>query len=174
MARLANLRTSGYKTPRSHDAEVRNPDSWGHRPARQHHNQGARGSNAAAARASPQNPRVTRSASSEKAQAIARRHPEHVTLVEGDAAAAHPAISSVFLVTAPPGDEAQAVPLIDAAVEHGVRRIFFSSVDRGGDAHSWDNLTSIPHFAAKHRIELHLRDGPASTASASGGATTTP
>ncbi|RYP93523.1 hypothetical protein DL770_000407 [Monosporascus sp. CRB-9-2] len=98
---------------------------------------------------------LTRSASSEKARSFS----------------AHPAISSVFLVTAPPGDEAQAIPLIDAAVEHGVRRIVFSSVDRGGDARSWDNPTSIPHFAAKHRIELHLRD--ACAASAPGGAATT-
>ncbi|RYP47995.1 hypothetical protein DL768_006042 [Monosporascus sp. mg162] len=81
--------------------------------------------------------------------------------------------ASVFLVTAPPGDEAQAIPLIDAAVEHGVRHIVFSSVDRGGDARSWGNPTSIPHFAAKHRVELHLRDATACAVSAPGGAAAT-
>jgi len=34
----------------------------------------------------------------------------------------------------------------------------YSSVERGGDEKSWENPTLIPHFASKHRIELHLRE----------------
>ncbi len=110
---------------------------------------------------------LTRSANSEKAQGIIRRFQGlNITLVEGDTRApdsifaAHPGISAVFLVTVPSDEENQAFPLIDAAVAPGrqVRHIVFSSVDRGGDEASWDNETCVPHFAAKHKIERHLRD----------------
>lgn len=71
----------------------------------------------------------------------------------------HPTISSIFVVTVPPNDEAQALPLIEAATSHpSVDHIIFSSVDRGGDEVSWSQPTEIPHFAAKHRIELRLRE----------------
>ena len=108
---------------------------------------------------------LTRSASSPKADALKKRFP-NITLVEGDARApqpvfdAHPDIRSIFLVTTPPEEESQALPLIDVACSAAshVDHIVFSSVDRGGDALSWSTPTPVPHFAAKHRIELHLRD----------------
>ncbi|KAH7111657.1 hypothetical protein B0J13DRAFT_576651 [Dactylonectria estremocensis] len=90
---------------------------------------------------------LTRSISSPKSQALKSEHPNH------------PSISSVFVVTVPPNDEAQAIPLIEAAAatESQVDHIVFTSVDRGGDAASWSQPTEVPHFAAKHRIELRLQ-----------------
>lgn len=111
---------------------------------------------------------LTRSANSPKAQALSKEFPT-VTIVEGDVMnpdaifASHPNITSIFLVTIPPNDEEQALPMIDAAITHGVSHIVFSSVDRGGENLSWENPTTIPHFAAKHRIELHLRDATSNT-----------
>ncbi|KAK5054588.1 hypothetical protein LTR84_001479 [Exophiala bonariae] len=105
---------------------------------------------------------LTRSVASPKAQALLAKFPD-ITLVEGDSRdpqpllEEYPNIDSIFLVTVPPNDEQQSLGLIDAAVAHGVSHIVFSSVDRGGESISWDNPTSVPHFAAKHRIELHLR-----------------
>lgn len=105
---------------------------------------------------------LTRSLNTPKAQALQKSFPE-LTLVEGDVAnptaifTSQPSISSIFLVTVPPSDEEQALPMIDAAIAHGVPHIVFSSVDRGGEETSWTNPTTIPHFAAKHRIELHFR-----------------
>jgi uncharacterized protein YbjT (DUF2867 family) len=110
---------------------------------------------------------LTRSATSPHAHALLGKFA--VTMVEGSVSnpnalfASHPGISSIFLVTVPPNDEAQALPLIDAAIAHGIAHIVFSSVDRGGDEASWDNPTTIPHFAAKHMIELHLREAAVNT-----------
>ncbi|KAF5247311.1 hypothetical protein FANTH_6402 [Fusarium anthophilum] len=107
---------------------------------------------------------LTRSISSPKAQALQKEYPS-ITLVQGDTQTPqsifeqHPSISSVFIVTVPPNDEAQALPLIEAASSHAsVDHIVFSSVDCGGDEVSWTQPTEIPHFAAKHRIELRLRE----------------
>lgn len=110
---------------------------------------------------------LTRSAASPQAQALANKFP--VTIVEGDIRepdsflSPHAEISSIFLVTIPPNDEEQAIPLIDAAIARGTPYVVFSSVDRGGNEVSWDNLTTVPHFAAKHRIELYLRKATANT-----------
>ncbi|KAI1029300.1 hypothetical protein LB504_010734 [Fusarium proliferatum] len=107
---------------------------------------------------------LTRSIESPKAQALQAEYPR-IALVKGDTQTPqpifdqHPNISSVFVVTVPPNDEAQALPLIEAATSHpSVDHIVFSSVDRGGDEISWSQPTEIPHFAAKHRIELRLRE----------------
>ncbi|KXJ87873.1 hypothetical protein Micbo1qcDRAFT_167021 [Microdochium bolleyi] len=107
---------------------------------------------------------LTRSADAPKARALADKHPQLVELVQGDltdpAAVldAHSDIDAVFLVTVPPNDEAHGVAFIDAAIARGgIRHIVFSSVDRGGDDASWDRPTTVGHFAAKHRVELHLR-----------------
>ncbi|KAK4676213.1 hypothetical protein QC764_0086100 [Podospora pseudoanserina] len=73
-------------------------------------------------------------------------------------------VNSIFIVTTPAmggsklTEEEQALPLVDAAVEHGVKHIVFNSVERGGDGRSWENPTSVPHFLAKHNIEIYLRD----------------
>ncbi|KAF4970489.1 hypothetical protein FSARC_2508 [Fusarium sarcochroum] len=107
---------------------------------------------------------LTRSISSPKSQALKSEYPELV-LVQGDTQTpqpiftAHPSISSVFVVTVPPNDEAQAIPLIEAATSPSsqIDHIVFTSVDRGGDVASWTEPTEVPHFAAKHRIELRLR-----------------
>ncbi|KAF2443867.1 NAD(P)-binding protein [Karstenula rhodostoma CBS 690.94] len=106
---------------------------------------------------------LTRSLTSPKAQALQEEFPS-IELVRGDLAepqpifSLHPSITSVFQVTVPPNDEQQALPMIDAASAHGVAHIVFSSVDRGGESVSWENATTVPHFAAKHRIELYLKE----------------
>ncbi|KAF5608283.1 uncharacterized protein FSUBG_4819 [Fusarium subglutinans] len=99
-----------------------------------------------------------------KISALQTEYPS-ITLVQGDTQTPrsifeqHPSISSVFIVTVPPNDEAQALPLIEVASSHAsVDHIVFSSVDRGGDEVSWSQPTEVPHFAAKHRIELRLRE----------------
>lgn len=112
---------------------------------------------------------LTRDAQSTRAQALLEAHKDRLELVEGDSADPQPifesrpkgSIAGVFIVTTPGGkhtEEQQAIPLINAAVAHGVPHLVFSSVDRGGDAKSWTNPTAIKHFASKHHIELHLRD----------------
>lgn len=53
--------------------------------------------------------------------------------------------------------------MIDTAIAKGISHIVFSSVDRGGESHSWTNPTTVPHFAAKHRVELHLREATQGT-----------
>jgi uncharacterized protein YbjT (DUF2867 family) len=106
---------------------------------------------------------VTRDPSSAKSKALQASFPD-VTLVQGSPTepshifSAHPEISSVFVVTVPPNEESQAKPIIDASISHGVEHIVFSSVDRGGDEDSWDNETTVPHFAQKCRIESYLRN----------------
>ncbi|KAF5579154.1 hypothetical protein FPANT_9727 [Fusarium pseudoanthophilum] len=107
---------------------------------------------------------LTRSVGSPKAQSLQEKYPA-ITLVQGDTQRPelifeqHPSISSIFVVTVPPNDEAQALPLIEVASSHAsVDHVVFSSVDRGGDEASWSQPTDIPHFAAKHRIELRLRE----------------
>ncbi|KAK1838559.1 NmrA-like family protein, partial [Colletotrichum chrysophilum] len=101
-------------------------------------------------------------------QALLTSHPS-IALIQGEPTspapifASHADISAVYLVTVPPADEAQAIPLIDAAIASRVPHIVFTSVERGGDETSWENPTDVPHFAAKHRVELHLRDTAAGT-----------
>ncbi|KAK4107390.1 NAD(P)-binding protein [Canariomyces notabilis] len=119
--------------------------------------------------ASPHILALTRSAQSEKAKALAESHKRVIELVEGDSSNPAPifdsrpkgSIDGLFVVTVPGtkvSEEQQAIPLIDAAVEHGVKHIVFTSVDRGGDEKSWHNPTDVGHFIAKHNVELHLRD----------------
>jgi len=111
---------------------------------------------------------LTRNAESPSAKALAEAHPGVVEPVQGDVTDPKPifesqpkgSIAALFIVTSPGkfDEEKQAIPLIDAAVEHGVRHIVFSSVERGGDDKSWTNPTNIKHFYQKHNIELYLRD----------------
>lgn len=112
---------------------------------------------------------MTRNPNSESAKALAEAHKGVIELVQGDSTNPKPifdskpkgSITGLFVVTVPrsrASEEQQAIPLMDAAVERDVKHIVFSSVDRGGDAKSWDNPTHIKHFLAKHKIELHLRD----------------
>ncbi|KAK0630424.1 hypothetical protein B0T17DRAFT_528372 [Bombardia bombarda] len=117
---------------------------------------------------------LTRNAESPKAKALVESSKGVVELVQGDSAApkaifeSRPkgSIASIFVVTVPGTkvtEEQQAIPLIDAALKHGVKHVVFSSVDRGGDEKSWTNPTNIGHFIAKHNIELWLRDKAAKT-----------
>ncbi|KAI1337576.1 nucleoside-diphosphate-sugar epimerase family protein [Xylariaceae sp. FL0016] len=110
---------------------------------------------------------LTRSVSSPKAQALTSDYPNlDIQVVEGNTKdpdpifKAHPDITSIFSYTLMPDEEAQMLPLIRLAAspETKVAHLVFSSVDRGGDAASWDNPTDIPHFASKHHIEHALRD----------------
>lgn len=111
---------------------------------------------------------LTRNPTSPAAQALAKAHSDVLELVQGDSTnpepifAARPkgSIHALFVVTTPGkvSEEDQAIPLINTAVEHGVKHIVFSSVDRGGDEKSWTNPTNVKHFYEKHNIELHLRD----------------
>lgn len=111
---------------------------------------------------------LTRNASSPKAQALAEAHKDVLELVQGDSTDPKPifesrpkgSIHAIFVVTSPGKvpEEQQAIPLIDAAVEHDVQHIVFSSVERGGDEKSWTNPTNITHFMQKHNIELYLWD----------------
>ncbi|KAH6847844.1 hypothetical protein B0I37DRAFT_152357 [Chaetomium sp. MPI-CAGE-AT-0009] len=112
---------------------------------------------------------LTRNAQSERAKHLVSAHKGAVSVIEGDNANPDPifasrpkgSIDSIFVVTVAGQkitEEQQAIPLIDAAVTHGVKHIVFSSVDRGGDEKSWTNPTNIKHFLAKHNIEIYLRD----------------
>ncbi|KAK3348593.1 hypothetical protein B0T25DRAFT_226245 [Lasiosphaeria hispida] len=111
---------------------------------------------------------LTRNAESPRAQALVEANKGAVELVQGDAAEpksifdsyAKGSINAIFIVTTPGkiAEEKQAIPLINAAVEHGVQHIVFSSVDRGGDEKSWTTPTTIEHFVAKHNVEIYLRD----------------
>jgi uncharacterized protein YbjT (DUF2867 family) len=62
----------------------------------------------------------------------------------------------------------QGIPLIDESIKQAVKFFVYSSVDRGGDAHSFNNPTEVPHFIYKHEIEQHLIAKTKDTASASG------
>ncbi|AEO68400.1 935af2a5-7818-4ce4-82e9-f8eff2518578 [Thermothielavioides terrestris] len=118
---------------------------------------------------------LTRNAQSERAKALVDAHNGSVELIEGDSTVPKPifdsrpkgSIAGIFIVTTPGriSEELQAVPLIDVAVDHGVKHIVFSSVDRGGDEKSWDHPTTIKHFRAKHHIEVYLRDKAEQTGS---------
>ncbi|RFN45535.1 transcription factor [Fusarium flagelliforme] len=107
---------------------------------------------------------LTRSITSPKSQALCSQYPE-IILVEGNTQTPkpifeqYPSIASLFVVTVPPDDEVQAIPLIEEATSKTLKvdHIVFSSVDRGGNEVSWSTPTDIPHFAAKHRIEHRLR-----------------
>lgn len=114
---------------------------------------------------------LTRNTSSPSAQKLASK--PNVTLIQGDSLTpasifeAHK-IYGVFLMTIfEPGkqqtEEAQAHPVIDAAVSHGAEHFVFSSVDRGGAGVSEKNPTEVPHFASKHTIEEYLKEKTAGT-----------
>ena len=121
---------------------------------------------------------VTRNTSSAASQKIVQRFP-NVLLVQGDlndvpelfksaestlkSAGKSTNIWGVYSVqislgpgVTVEGEIAQGNALIDESVAHGVKHFVYSSVDRGGNAKSFDNETPIPHFQSKFRIEKHL------------------
>lgn len=56
------------------------------------------------------------------------------------------------------GEIKQGKAMVDESVKAGVKHFVYSSVERGGDEHSWNNPTPVPHFQSKYEIEHHLRD----------------
>jgi nucleoside-diphosphate-sugar epimerase len=55
-------------------------------------------------------------------------------------------------------EEEQGKAVVDAALAHNVAHLVYTSVDRGGDAKSYETPTKVPHFISKHNIEHHLVD----------------
>ncbi|KAL3440695.1 hypothetical protein BJX65DRAFT_290128 [Aspergillus insuetus] len=114
---------------------------------------------------------VTRDPSSASAQKLASLS-SSIKLVEGDLG--NPAgifqnaqrltkspIWGVYSVQAAIGnnaEETQGKALIDESIKQHVKFFVYSSVDRGGEMHSFDNPTKIPHFIKKHNIEKRLID----------------
>lgn len=121
---------------------------------------------------------VTRNTTSAAAQKIRQRFPD-VLLVQGDLndvpdlfksaqntlkSAGKPSqiwgVYSVQISLGPgatfEGEINQGNALIDESVAQGVKHFVYSSVDRGGNAKSFDNETPIPHFQSKYRVEKHL------------------
>lgn len=65
-------------------------------------------------------------------------------------------------------EEVQGKAIVDEAIKNDIKYLVYSSVDRGGDKQSWNDPTEVPHFASKHRVELHLRDATANGKSSMG------
>lgn len=125
---------------------------------------------------------VTRNTSSEASQRLLRKDASAIKLVEGNlddiAGLFDSARETLKLTTSPSlqihgvfsvqvslgpgvtvqGEITQGKSLIDGAIANGVKHFVYSSVERGGDEHSWQNETPIPHFQSKYQIEHHLRD----------------
>ncbi|ETS83245.1 hypothetical protein PFICI_05121 [Pestalotiopsis fici W106-1] len=53
-------------------------------------------------------------------------------------------------------EEAQGKALVDGALANGVKCFVYSSVDRGGEAVSFENKPNVPHFISKYHVEHHL------------------
>lgn len=110
---------------------------------------------------------LTRDAASISAASLAKTSAD-IILLEGDLSDSarifskiNEKIWGVFSVQLPGKaglEEAQGKGLVDAAISHGVEKFVYSSVDRGGSRLSDDDDTDVPHFAAKARIERHLKD----------------
>ncbi|KAG9202008.1 hypothetical protein B5807_07535 [Epicoccum nigrum] len=121
---------------------------------------------------------VTRNTDSSSAKAIVERHPGTL-LVQGDLndvpglfasakaklkEAGKPGqIWGVYSVQISMGpgvttefEVKQGSDLIDESIKEGVTHFVYSSVDRGGNEHSFNNPTPIPHFQTKLEIEQHL------------------
>ncbi|KAK1828028.1 NAD(P)-binding protein [Podospora conica] len=118
---------------------------------------------------------ATRNESSPAAQRLAALSPR-IRLVEGDlddvnklfydaedAAGDRRPIWGVYSVqvsrgtgVTPESEIKQGKDLVDMAMRYGVQHFVYSSVERGGDLHSWTNPTPVTHFQPKYHIENHL------------------
>jgi uncharacterized protein YbjT (DUF2867 family) len=121
---------------------------------------------------------VTRNTTSSSAQKLTLRYPD-ILLVEGDlndAPALFKSAQDVLKTVNKPekiwgvysvqismgpgvtfqGEIDQGNALIDESIKHGVSHFVYSSVDRGGNAKSFETETPIPHFQTKFKIEQHL------------------
>ncbi|RAH59375.1 nmrA-like family protein [Aspergillus piperis CBS 112811] len=106
---------------------------------------------------------VTRNTSSASSQKLASLSP-NIKLVEGDLdnpgaifrnaqRLTTSPIWGVYSVQAAIGnkaEETQGKALIDESIRQKVKFFVYSSVDRGGEEHSFKNPTKIPHFIKKH------------------------
>lgn len=108
---------------------------------------------------------LTRDTSSSSANALSKRYPSNIRLLKGDLSNSRAIfqdaksltkdpIWGVFGLTTPMGgkEQEQGIALVDAALEAGVEKFVFTSVERGGD-----QPTEVPHFITKHNIEEHLK-----------------
>ncbi|KAF2733024.1 NmrA family protein-like protein [Polyplosphaeria fusca] len=123
---------------------------------------------------------VTRNPTSPSALALQKKHPT-IHLVRGDlnaipalfstakslltTSSLPPKIWGVYSVqisqgpgASPATEVAQGTALIDESIKEGVQHFVYSSVDRGGNAKSFDTETPVPHFQSKFQIERHLRE----------------
>ncbi|KAF2999866.1 hypothetical protein E8E13_007955 [Curvularia kusanoi] len=121
---------------------------------------------------------VTRNVDSNSAKSIVERYPQ-VLLVQGDLNDVPGLFSSAkaklkeagkpeqiwgvysVQISMGPGvttefEVKQGSDLIDDSIKEGVTHFVYSSVDRGGNEHSFNNPTPIPHFQTKQEIEQHL------------------
>lgn len=121
---------------------------------------------------------VTRNAESGSAKAIVERYPGTL-LVQGDLnnvpglfasakaklkeAGKQEKIWGVYSVQISMGpgvttefEVKQGSDLINESIKERVTQFVYSSVDRGGNEHSFNNPTPIPHFQTKLEIEQHL------------------
>lgn len=107
---------------------------------------------------------LTRKANSPSALSLAKRS-SSIKIIEGNLSDSRAIFTSakmltndpiwgVFGVTTSMGslEEEQGIALVDAALEAGVQRFVFTSVERGGE-----QATNVPHFITKHNIEQHLK-----------------
>ncbi|KAK3393444.1 NmrA-like family protein [Podospora didyma] len=121
---------------------------------------------------------VTRDANSASAQRLLAKAPTKIKLLQGDLADPASLFKSAAALTTTPiwgvfsvqvaigsGSELhQGKALVDAALAAGTVHMFvYTSVDRHGEADSFANPTSIPHFGSKHAIEHHLVDSSKGT-----------
>ncbi|MCJ1315903.1 hypothetical protein MMC15_001223 [Xylographa vitiligo] len=105
---------------------------------------------------------LTRNTSSPSSTRLAALSPS-IKLITGDLNNTPAIFSSlpsspwgVFSVQLPgKGEVPQGTALVDAAVQAGVRKFVYTSVDRHGDDSDHDP-TDVPHFITKHQIEKHL------------------
>jgi nucleoside-diphosphate-sugar epimerase len=112
---------------------------------------------------------LTRNPSSPAAQKLASK--PGISVIKGDFNDCASIFSKIqtplhgaFLVTYPAVgpfvkrdlEEIQDKAFVNAALQHGVKQLVFSSIDRGGSQRSDQDETSIRTFASKARIEKHL------------------
>lgn len=118
---------------------------------------------------------VTRNSSSENAKKLSQRSPS-IKVVQGDLDDCSALFDAAQEVDSRPiwgvysvqismgkgvtveGEIEQGKALINESVKRGVKHFVYGSVERGGDEHSWNNPTPIPHFQTKYHIENYLRE----------------
>ncbi|KAI1267814.1 NAD(P)-binding protein [Xylariaceae sp. FL1019] len=118
---------------------------------------------------------VTRDSESPQAQSLAAKSP-YIKLVQGNLDDVPALFKEAQRVSSEPvwgvysvqsslgrgitvdSEVRQGKAMIDESLAAGVQHFVYSSVERGGDAESWDNPTTVPHFQSKYQIEHHLRD----------------